>query len=286
MLLVQMINRRLRRLPGLTGTAGGLHTVSEPVVDWWQRRLPVLTYHAVDIERSGTDPLALPPDLIKAQFDALQDAGFTLLGLTEALQTPGKVTAITFDDAYADALALLPMLAARGARATLYAPTAFLGGHAEWLRVRPAILSESELIDMGGSGIEIGSHGATHAPVDVLAGKELRDEIAGSRTRLQNLTGQDVQSFCYPHGYWNRLSRAQVAQAGYTNACVLGHAVHRRGQDSLTIKRLLVRRDYEPATLLRHMGAVLPSGRRVVTATLRVPWRLTRKVTERRWDLR
>jgi hypothetical protein len=69
-----------------------------------------------------------------------------------------------------------------------------------------------EIVDLG---MEVGSHTMTHPDLTAIEGEELRWELAESKERLEDLTGHEVTSFCYPFGYFNRTARDAVQAAGY-----------------------------------------------------------------------
>ena len=73
----------------------------------------------------------------------------------------------------------------------------------------------SDVADILDLGMEIGSHTMSHPDVTAIAANDLRWELTESKSRLEELTEQDVSSFCYPFGYFNRRSAAAVADAGY-----------------------------------------------------------------------
>ena len=66
----------------------------------------------------------------------------------------------------------------------------------------PEILSGEEIAQMAATGlIRFGSHTATHFRLggEILA-EALEREIVGSRKQLQELSGQEIDLFCYPNG--------------------------------------------------------------------------------------
>ncbi len=219
-------------------------------------RLPVLMYHAVGSPMpERLHDLSVPPALLAEQLAALAGDGYRMTGLTEALETDGPVVALTFDDAYRDFLtAAVPALAAVGATATLYAPSRHVGGTAAWLPA-PAdalpLLDEDGLREVVAEGHEVGSHGAEHVPFDVLPAREAEAQLAESRDRLEAATGTPMRSFCYPHGYASRRLAGRVAAAGYDNACVIGHRLHRTDADRHRVARLMVTPATSPDDLRR-----------------------------------
>lgn len=65
---------------------------------------------------------------------------------------------------------------------------------------------------------EIGSHGATHQSLSKMTIAQLGHEITESRKALQDLTGQEINSFAYPKKSINSLTKALVKGAGYKSA--------------------------------------------------------------------
>jgi peptidoglycan/xylan/chitin deacetylase (PgdA/CDA1 family) len=94
----------------------------------------------------------------------------------------------------------------------LHASTGERGTH------RP--LSLLELIDLNASSlIEIGAHSASHPMLPALSARDQSDEIAGSRSRLQDLLNAPVSSFAYPFGEYDDVTLALVERAGLELAC-------------------------------------------------------------------
>lgn len=65
---------------------------------------------------------------------------------------------------------------------------------------------------------EIGSHTVTHSHLTKLTQKQAENEIFNSRKLWQDKTGQEINSFCYPRGYYNNFIKILVKNAGYINA--------------------------------------------------------------------
>lgn len=260
-------------------------------------RLPVLMYHSVSRPVDG--PLhdqAVPPWRLAEQLGALTGAGYRLVGLTEALDLLDAATAdaplvaLTFDDGYLNFLTDgLPRLASAGAAATLYPVVGSLGGPARWLDGRAAelgpLLSEPQLAEVATAGIEIGSHGLAHEPLDVLSTAVVERELAESRDRLEQAIGQPVRSFCYPHGYHTHRMRTLVRRAGYDNACEVGRRIYRpaapRHEARFAIPRLQVTSAHSGTDLLE---LVRGGGPHLVPRVKRLAqpgWRIARRMAHR-----
>lgn len=250
--------------------------------------LPVLMYHSVSTVESGPlRSLAVPPALLADQLVALREAGFALLGLTEALRRhdadpAARVVAVTFDDGYANfCTGGLNALATAGAQATLYLAVAHLArGPASWLGRRGdelgPLMDWADVADVVAAGVEIGSHNMVHVPMDVLPRALMVREIGDARRVLQDGTGTPVRSFAYPHGYHDRAVRSAVARAGHDSACEVGHRRYRGTGHRFAIPRLLIGPDHSPADVV---ALVTRAGPRLVPALKRAArpgWRLVR----------
>jgi peptidoglycan/xylan/chitin deacetylase (PgdA/CDA1 family) len=90
-------------------------------------------------------------------------------------------------------------------------------------------LTREMLCAMDGAGITIGSHTRRHALLPNEDPAVLKDEVAGSRHRLESSLGHPVTHFAYPDGAFNRQAVEAVAAAGYRSAfttCVHRDPVH------------------------------------------------------------
>jgi len=68
------------------------------------------------------------------------------------------------------------------------------------------------------AGFEVGAHTLTHPRLTSLSPEDARHEIAGSRARLEDVTGTRVESFCYPYGAFNAEHVRLVHEAGFSFA--------------------------------------------------------------------
>lgn len=252
--------------------------------------LPVLMYHSVSTVASGPlRQLAVPPALLADQLVALREAGYTLLGLTEALRRHDagpageRVVAVTFDDGFANFLTGgLAALSAANARATLYLAVGHLqGGPASWMGRRGEVLGPmldwSGVAEVVAAGVEIGNHNMVHVPMDVMPRRQMVEAVVQGRRVLQDRTQTPVSSFAYPHGYHDGPVRSAVARAGHESACEVGHRRYSGTGRRLAIPRLLIGPDHRPADVV---SLVERGGARLVPALKRAAqpgWRLARR---------
>jgi peptidoglycan/xylan/chitin deacetylase (PgdA/CDA1 family) len=208
----------------------------------------------------------------------------------------GLTVAITFDDGYADnVLAAAPLLEQHDAPATVFVVAAAVGSprafwwdrlaavvglpeywqHWERLRVlraprieeelealaAPATtegrpLSEDELAGLGKGPLEIGAHTLTHPSLPALGPEEQRAEIAGSRERLEELTGRPLESFAYPYGDYDRTTVRLVKRSGFRTACTIHENRLTRLSSPFLLPRFPVR-DWPADELERRLAAWL-----------------------------
>jgi peptidoglycan/xylan/chitin deacetylase (PgdA/CDA1 family) len=214
--------------------------------------VPVLMYHSVATQAApGFARFVVAPGEFAAQMDYLGAEGFhpiTALDLargTAAGCLPARPVVLTFDDAYTDfESAVMPVLQAHGFPATLYVPTAYVGGTASWLLhcsedQRP-ILSWQAIRDIAAAGIEVASHSHSHPQLDRIPLRVVKDEVRRSRQLLEDQLGMPIAGFAYPFGYWNRGVRSTVAAAGYSYACAVGELAVSGADDPWRLPRLTV----------------------------------------------
>jgi peptidoglycan/xylan/chitin deacetylase (PgdA/CDA1 family) len=80
---------------------------------------------------------------------------------------------------------------------------------------------------------EIGAHTLTHPRLTTLTEATAWDEIAGSRNYLQDVTGCQITSFCYPYGAFGAEHVRLVREAGFTYARTVRRLATEAGPDPL-----------------------------------------------------
>uniref|UniRef100_UPI002AD3F588 polysaccharide deacetylase family protein n=1 Tax=Frankia sp. Cr1 TaxID=3073931 RepID=UPI002AD3F588 len=241
--------------------------------------IPVLLYHAVsDHPRPGLGRWTVSTDAFDRHCHFIAECGRTPMTVSQyagALRagSPSEDTiVITFDDGYADTFAACRRLAAGIGAATVYVTTSWIG--------QPGMLREQDLIVLAALGVEIGAHSHTHRRLDELAGPDLENDIVTSRRHLTGRTGAPVASFAYPHGNYDRRTRAAVAEAGFNSACAVRNALSHAADDTLAIARLTVAASTSDARLRSWLdgdGPPAPGGELLRTRA----WRSARRIRAR-----
>ena len=194
----------------------------------------VLCYHAVSADWPAQ--LAVTPERFEQQLTLLVRRGYRGATFAQAAAAPAarKTLAVTFDDGVRSVLdRAAPVLRALGLPATVFVPTDFVGSEApmSWPGIERWLggSHEQELVPLGwdelrglrDEGWEIASHTRTHARLIRLGDAELRDELEGSRARLESELGEPCRTLAYPYGEADERVIDAARTAGYDAACGL-----------------------------------------------------------------
>jgi peptidoglycan/xylan/chitin deacetylase (PgdA/CDA1 family) len=183
--------------------------------------LPILTFHALDDQRSTT---SFSPQVFRRGIARLHENGYRSLSLTDAADClrrrqpfPKRSVVITFDDGYRSVHdEALPVLRDYGLCATVFLTVgerraAEADGRLPSLSGRP-MLSWSEIRKMHNAGISFGAHTLTHPDLTRLPYDRVETEICQSKLILEDALGAPVDCFAYPYGRYDRRSRDIVRQ--------------------------------------------------------------------------
>jgi peptidoglycan/xylan/chitin deacetylase (PgdA/CDA1 family) len=106
-----------------------------------------------------------------------------------------------------------------------------------------ALLGQSDLI-------EVGAHTMTHPDLAALSPGEQRNEVQGSRERLEAILNRPVTSFAFPHGSTTPEAVSILREGGFVCACTSHADAVWRGSDRFQLPRLGVR-DWDRETFAR-----------------------------------
>ena len=111
----------------------------------------------------------------------------------------------------------------------------------ETYRREDRILTKEEAHTLGeGALIELGAHTMTHPSLKTLSTPEQKEEIVGSKVKLENLLGRQVTSFSYPHGEYSAQTIELVRRAGFETATTTNFRCVRRQTDRFQLPRFQV----------------------------------------------
>jgi peptidoglycan/xylan/chitin deacetylase (PgdA/CDA1 family) len=186
----------------------------------------ILMYHSVSSPELDPNLLCVSPDRFQQQLDWLRRHGLRGVSARELILASENGAAaglvgLTFDDGYRDFLtSALPVLDRYGFTATLFVVAGLLGGENVWDgALRWPLLDADELREVRAHGIEIGSHGMSHARLAGLDQVDLKREVQESRELLSEVLGGAVDGFCFPYGSLDGPAVQAVREAGYGYGC-------------------------------------------------------------------
>jgi len=220
----------------------------------------VLTYHHVGARPRGVrlKGLYVSPKLFGQQMAELKAEGFETDAFGTAWSSPirPKRVFLTFDDGFADVYEnALPIMREHGFRSIQFLVAELLGKTSEWQissgELPGFLMDQAQIKDWLAAGQDIGSHTLTHPRLTQVSPSQAREEISGSKKKLEDTFGRAVEHFCYPYGDWNPAVRDFVAEAGYTTACITKFGVNTTESDPFALKRITVR---YPSLKLKTLG--------------------------------
>jgi peptidoglycan/xylan/chitin deacetylase (PgdA/CDA1 family) len=188
--------------------------------------IPILVYHHVVPGRSAS-VLFVPPETFEQQLKYLQDNGYRAISfgdLADCLEygapLPERPVILSFDDGWENQFTYaFPLLRKYGFTATFYVVTGYLD-HQNFMTV-------DQLKTMIAAGMTIGDHSRTHPALPSIGNSQrLKDEIAGSKSWLEERLGVAIDTFAYPYGSYTAAVAATVKAAGYRTARTVDDGTH------------------------------------------------------------
>lgn len=179
-------------------------------------KMPVLMYHYIRTVADQNDKLGIGlsvvPSKFASQLDKIQKDGYQTINFYDLEQNkiPSKPIILTFDDGYEDFYTTAyPELKKRNMTAVIYIIANNDGG---------AYMTASQIKELSDNGIEVGSHTLSHLDLSTANETKASNEISQSKTKLENIIGKTIISFCYPAGKYTEKTIEIVKNAGYKYA--------------------------------------------------------------------
>jgi peptidoglycan/xylan/chitin deacetylase (PgdA/CDA1 family) len=215
-------------------------------------------YHWID-DRVG-DALRLygvTPSALRSQVSWMKRLGYASVPLDRMYSGNGRRVVLTFDDGYVDNMEnALPILEEAGMTATVFVVTDHAGGVNAWDlhhgdTPRP-ILTWEQMRGLDGKTLTFEVHSRTHPFLTELAPAAAREEIVGSKKRLEDELGRAARAFSYPHGAYDEAIEGMVREAGFAMAVTDRQGLNREGDDPIRVRRTMITsRDIAPTFLVK-----------------------------------
>jgi len=181
------------------------------LTDWFASKetgikVPILMYHNLLEGNAPGDSLNVSAETFDDQMYCLKTHGYNTITFRDLYNhyMNGSPLAenpviITFDDGYESNYTIgYPILKKYGLKACIFVITDAIG--------RKNYLTEGQLWEMSSSGvIDVQNHSASHSYYLYADSKEdIAEELSKSRTRIENITGKEVNVFCYTCGKYSQ----------------------------------------------------------------------------------
>jgi peptidoglycan/xylan/chitin deacetylase (PgdA/CDA1 family) len=243
------VKRTLKALAGRVAYAIGLYRL------FFRNRAVIVLFHRIDDDLAARgDPITCSRETFR-RYCAFLKRHFLVVPLSELVERVRRgedvtrCAAITFDDGYEDNYELAAAdLQALGLPACFFVVTDFLDSdrQAPWDEakgIRSRWMGWDEARALRDQGFELGAHTRTHPDLGIVEGERARDEIAGSKERLERELGAPVTLFSYPFGGRHQLTDANrqlVRDAGFS-CCVSAYGgTVSSGADPFDLRRIAV----------------------------------------------
>ena len=215
---------------------------------------PILMYHKVGA------PVACKADTFlnvleksfARQMRLLKRLGYTGVTFAEAAERvagsrplPKRPVCVTFDDGYVNVADFAaPILAGHGWPATVFVPTAYVGGNNAWDEASGypllPIMDWPRLKALQDVGWELAGHTRTHPRLETLDDVAARREIEDGRADLVSHLDSPARTFCYPFGSFNERTPALARDAGFIAACTTKSGLAGPGRNSFLLPRVKI----------------------------------------------
>lgn len=211
------------------------------------RQLPIFMYHHIVEDDGDTGTDAITVSQLTEELTALKEMGFTAVTTQEVIAfvqgdapLPQKPVCITFDDGYLSNYELAyPVLQQLNLKATFFVIGTTLGSKEHYKDTEYPItphFGEEEMADMLQSGLicfqshtydlhqwrpyETGDEIRTNVlpleqDTDESYSALLTEDVLASRTQLEGITGQSVQTLAYPGGKYTEQSEEILQGLGF-----------------------------------------------------------------------
>src|SRR5207247_6565193 len=138
-----------------------------------------------------------------------------------------------------------PVLARHGFSATIFVVADYCGRDNSWpsqpagIPRRP-LSTWQQVRELDRFGIEIGAHTLSHPRLDRIAPDQMEAEVVGSKARIEQQVGHQVDLFAYPYGRYDSAARALVGRT-YVGACGTRPGLVNPGSDPFILDRIEAR---------------------------------------------
>ncbi len=215
-----------------------------------EKKINILLYHQVGVSPtidSNLDCFCSKSEFYR-QMKFLKQSKYSVISLNNAIDIVNNskhidkdYVVLTFDDgceSFYDVT--FPILDSFDFPASVYPITGFLG---EVLEINGKnykhlkILSKNMLLELSEKGVHIGAHSVNHHKLTQLSISDAEHEIKNSKAHLEQLLGQHIDSFSFPHGNYNKQIINILKDNDFSNALTCKSGFAQNAQSIFEIPR-------------------------------------------------
>jgi peptidoglycan/xylan/chitin deacetylase (PgdA/CDA1 family) len=218
-------------------------------------KIPILMYHRIGerVAASIVPDHYVSRELFERQLKMLRALRYQTIHLSEiaeVLERPcpaaRRYAVISFDDGYRSFISdALPTLEKNRMTASVFLVADCIGSSNRWDEIKgdvsEPLMTVKEIQQCLKRGVEFGAHTLSHPDLRFCDTERAREEIFGSRRKLQEMLSCPIEWFSYPYGKQGLRERTLVREAGFAGACATGKSVNTRGTDPFALARINVR---------------------------------------------
>ena len=214
----------------------------------------ILMYHGFSSAPASRTRYVVSSRNLDCQLTWLRRFGFCFISLSQYVESvtrgvppPARSLIVTIDDGYEDILSCAePILRRHGAPATVFLPTAHVGGCNCWDAASEltgrALLSWEQVARLERESIlEFGTHTRTHASLRQIDAADVEQEIRGSLQELTTRLVTAVPVLAYPYGHYGPETRSIANRSGLLAACTVEAGLNELATPLHALKRIEVR---------------------------------------------
>jgi peptidoglycan/xylan/chitin deacetylase (PgdA/CDA1 family) len=253
--------------------------------------VPLLAFHRIGKRPAYANlrQLYVSPAHFWKLLDGFKRKNLQSISISEAIQTNAKIGSrfvISFDDGYEGALIYAAQtMRELGCSAIQFIVADRLGQRNEWDLGRDTamerLMDRTQVQEWLSLGFEIGAHTLTHAKLAAIPIAAAKNEIAGSKKKLEDLFGVPVKHFAYPYGDYNDRIAGLVREAGFETACTCDPEVVCQDVDPFRLGRFLIWDETKVGRSMRFLTKALKKvggpGLKRAILTLQPAFRMTGK---------
>jgi len=196
----------------------------------------VLMYHSIDDSNTrSSDIYSISKRFFTNHVKFLsENANLSHLRVVALDASEPTGISITFDDGYHDTLTVAAkLLCEKNIPFTVFATIQNMtSGKSEYL-------NQNQLVELSKMpGVNIGSHGYSHAHLAELSETQVLDELRMSKDWLEQTLSKPVTTMSYPHGSFNTHVVRMASEVGYEFAATSKWGIYKVGLNPLEIPRV------------------------------------------------